>query len=194
MAGDIGSQMFDANPLPDFTQPAIRVRQHLMRSVISLLFRPMHTTVEYRKNIIFIRLSLLLVFDNDIPHFLRQQKIDRLARFLANVVHPSVPYISVFQQGDVCKVNPRTEIAEHENIPCQSFGGIALRQIECNNLAHVLFRDGPFLRPRIEFADFIGIERVIVPFHQLQFYRLVEHATQRSKELANGRITATARP
>ena len=51
-----------------------------------------------------------------------------------------------------------------------------------------------FLRPRIEFADFIGIERVIIPFHQLQFYRLVEHATQRSKELANGRITATARP
>ena len=55
-------------------------------------------------------------------------------------------------------------------------------------------KDALFLRSRIEFADFIGIERVIIPFHQLQFYRLVEHATQRSKELANGRITATARP
>ena len=126
--------------------------------------------------------------------YIFQQKIDRFARFLANILHPTVPYISVFQQGDVRKVNPRSEIAEHENITRQLFGGIALRQIECNNLAHVLFRDGPFLRPRIEFADFIGIERVIVPFHQLQFYRLVEHATQRSKELANGRITATARP
>ena len=102
---DIGSQMFDANPLPDFTQPAIRVRQHLMRSVISLLFRSMHTTVEYRKNIIFIRLSLSLVFDNDIPHFFRQQKIDRLTRFLPNILHPTVPYISVFQQGNVCKVS-----------------------------------------------------------------------------------------
>lgn len=114
-----------------------------MRSVISLLLRPMHTAVEYRKNIIFIRLSLLLVFGNDIPHFFRQQKIDRFARFLANILHPTVPYISVFQQGDVCKVNPCSKIAEHENITRQLFGGIALRQIECNNLAHVLFRDGP---------------------------------------------------
>ena len=86
----------------------------------------MHTAVEYRKNIIFIRLSLLLVFGNDIPHFFRQQKIDRLARFLPNVLHPSVPYIPIFQQGDVCKVNPCSEIAEHKNITCQSFGGIAL--------------------------------------------------------------------
>lgn len=97
MPSDIGSQMFDADPLSDFTQPAIRVRQHLMRSVISLLLRPMHTAVEYRKNIIFIRLSLLLVFDNDIPHFFRQQKIDRFARFLPNVLHPpsrTFPYFS----------------------------------------------------------------------------------------------------
>ena len=194
MTGYIGSQMFDADPLSDFTQPAIRVRQHLVRSVISLLFRSMHTAVEYRENVIFIRLPLSLVFGNDIPHFFRQQEINRLARFLANVLHPSVPYVAVFQQGDDRKVNPRSEIAEHENISCQSFGWIALRQIECNNLAHVLFRDGPFLRPRIEFADFVGIERVIIPFHQLQFYGLVEHATQRAKELADGRISATARP
>lgn len=73
--------MFDADPLSDFTQPAIRVRQHLVRSVISLLFRSMHTAVEYRENIIFIRLPLSLVFGNDIPHFFRQQEINRLARF-----------------------------------------------------------------------------------------------------------------
>ena len=117
---DIGSQ-FDFQPQlsAPLVQGLVHMFQHLAYSVVNLLLGLVYAAVEYRENIILVRMVGFGVFADNRFRLFREVAGHLLAGLVAGIVDSFLVHIAVTQGGDVFEIDACREVRKQENVPCE---------------------------------------------------------------------------
>ena len=100
-------------------QGLVHMFQHLAYSVVNLLLGLVYAAVEYRENIILVRMVGFGVFADNRFRLFREVAGHLLAGLVAGIVDSFLVHIAVTQGGDVLKIDACREVGKQENVPCE---------------------------------------------------------------------------